>query len=113
LSLVTLTGRLPLVPRFEGRHASSRSFSSSDDLAPADDRAQAPAVLRERRNVLRGIAVDDEEIGEGPGRDAADPALEHHELGGDGCGLPQQLDRREDLPAQRELPALSHVGRPE
>src|SRR5437868_3428489 len=117
-SLLVYTGRRAAISR-TGRRLSTSGPRQRlpqlvfHDLAAADDHAQVLAVGREQRDVLERIAVDHQQVGVRARRDAAELALLQHQLGVDGGGLPQELERREDFAANGELAALLHVGRAE
>src|SRR3546814_2032515 len=51
-----------------------------DYLAVANDDVQALAILRQQADVLERIAIDDDEIGECVGLDAAQPPFVHQDF---------------------------------
>jgi len=70
------------------------------------DDGEMLALIREQCKVLQGIAVDNQEIGEGAGGERADLAFEPQDLRGDGRCRADDLDRGHHLAPERELAAL-------
>ena len=64
------------------------------------------ALVEEQLELLERIAVDHDQVGEGAGLDDAELALVAQDLGADGGGLADDLDRLQHLGAEHELAAL-------
>src|SRR6185437_12993713 len=83
------------------------------ELARAHDDPQIAPLGGKQLDVLERVAIDDDQVRERPLFDATELTFVLQE-GRVGRGdLAQDLQRREDLPANRELPALLHVCFPE
>ena len=64
------------------------------------------ALVEEELELLEGIAVDHDQVGQRPRRDRAELALLAQDLGADSGGLADDLDRLQHLGAMDELQAL-------
>src|SRR3546814_10276658 len=88
----------------------SSDVCSSDLLAASHDKIEPAPAFCEQPDVRQRVAVHHQKVGVRAGRDAAEFAVLHQNLGSDGCRLSQNLDWRKYLAADRELAALLNIG---
>src|SRR3546814_17779746 len=80
------------------------------DLAAAHDKLEPASAFCEQPDVRQRVAVHHQKVGVRAGRDAAEFAVLHQNLGSDVCRLSQNLDWRKYLAADRALEALLNIA---
>ena len=79
------------------------------EFAGLHDDGEMLALILEQRKVLQGVAIDDQQIGEGARSQRSDLALQPQDLRGDDRCRADDLDGRYHFAPQRELAALVPV----
>src|SRR3546814_16550909 len=79
-------------------------------LSAAQEKVEPASACCEQPDGRQRVAGHHLNVGVRAGRDAAEFAVLHQNLGSDGCRLSQNLDWRKYLAADRELAALLNIG---